>query len=61
VINLELGTTVMIETYGNLVIVGLGQAIVLAMALPMIVLIAIVNFLYNKVARNLSILRSRYE
>ncbi len=51
----------MIESYGSLVIVGLGQPIVLAMAVPLIVLLGIVNVLYNKIERKLLALREKYE
>lgn len=41
----------MFEAYGGLVIVGIGQPIVLAMGVPLVVLTALVNILYNKIER----------
>jgi hypothetical protein len=39
----------MIDNYGSLIIVAIGQPIVLAMALPLMVFTGIVNVLYNKI------------
>jgi hypothetical protein len=44
-----------------LVIIAMGQPIVLAMGVPVMVLVSIVNVLYNVIERKLLILRERYE
>jgi hypothetical protein len=50
----------MFELWGALVIIGIGQPIVLAMALPLMLIIAAVNALYNRMERSLLVLRSNY-
>lgn len=44
-----------------MVIVGIGQPIVLAMVVPMIIVIAIVNMLFARMERSLLVLRSHHE
>lgn len=61
VVCFELGISVLLETYGSLIIIALGQPIVLAMGVPVIVLTALVNLLYNKIERKLLVLRERYQ
>lgn len=61
VISAELGLSILIENILNAIILGIGQAKVLAMAIPILILTFIVNLCYNKIERKLLIMRDRYE
>lgn len=61
VICFELGISVIIESFASLILIGIGQPIVLVMAVPLVVILAIVNGLYNRIERKLLSLRERYE
>ncbi len=51
----------MLEMMGSMVIIAIGQPIVLAMVVPLMVVIMVVNLLFARMERSLLLLRNRHE